>query len=163
MRNAGWIALAMLLSVPALSTAQIDEDLHQQGYVYAAPGAFVFDDEGAATLEFGGGMQWLVYHGLGLGFDASLMGFAECFSCFPMAFGSLDASYHFVPSSGRLVPFVLGGIGGVAVEEGRAALVSVGGGINYWFENGMALRLEVRDRFEGSGVHNLGVRVGITF
>ena len=33
----------------------------------------------------------------------------------------------------------------------------------YWFENGMALRLEVRDRFEGSGVHNLGVRIGVTF
>lgn len=161
MRNAGWIAL-VILSVPALSRAQVADDPRQQGYVFAAPGAFVFDGEGAATLEFGGGIQWLVYRGLGLGFDASLMGFAECFSCFPMAFGSLDASYHFVPSSGRLVPFVLGGIGGVAVEEGGAALVSVGGGINYWFEN-MAFRIEVRDRFEGSGVHNLGVRFGITF
>jgi hypothetical protein len=80
MREASWIAL-MLLSVPALSAAQVADDLQQQGYVFAAPGAFV--SEGAATLEFGGGMQWLVYRGLGLGFDASLMGFAECFP-FPM-------------------------------------------------------------------------------
>jgi hypothetical protein len=161
MRKTGWIAM-MLLAVPALSRAQVAEDLRQQGYVFGAPGAFVYEGA-AATLEFGGGMQWLVHRGLGLGFDASLMGFAECFSCFPMAFGSFDASYHFVPPSGRLVPFVLGGIGGVAVDGGAATLVSVGGGLNYWLENGMALRIEVRDRFEGSGVHNLGVRVGITF
>ena len=161
MRKAGWIAL-MLLLVPALSRAQVAEDLRQQGYVFGAPGAFVYEGA-AATLELGGGMQWLVYRGLGLGFDASLMGFTECFSCFPMALGSLDASYHFVPASGRLVPFVLGGIGGVAVEEGGATLVSVGGGVNYWFENGMALRIEARDRFESEGLHNPGVRVGITF
>jgi len=162
MRNAGWIALAMLLSVPALSTAQIDEDLHRQGYVFAAPGAFVVAEGIAATLELGGGMQWLVYRGLGLGFDASLMGIADCFPC-GLAHGSLEASYHFVPSSGRLVPFVLGGVGGVVLGDGGAGLASVGGGVNYWFENGMALRLEVRDRFEGSGVHLLGVRVGVTF
>jgi hypothetical protein len=42
-------------------------------------------------------------------------------------------------------------------------LVNVGGGLNYWFGNGMALRLEVRDRFDAEGVHLLGVRVGITF
>ena len=161
MRNAGWIALSMLLSVPTLSTAQIDEDLKQQGYVFAAPGAFI--PEGATTLEFGGGMQWLVYRGLGLGFDASLVRSAECFDCGGLALGSLDASYHFVPSSGRLVPFVLGGIGGVALDGGGAALVSAGGGINYWFENGMALRLEARDRFDGSGAHLFGVRIGITF
>lgn len=161
MRSQYWMALVVLF-VPALSRAQVDDDLRRQGYVFAAPGTLVYEG-GAATLELGGGMQWLVHRGLGLGFDASLMGFAECFSCFPMAFGSIDASYHFVPSSGRLVPFVLGGIGGVAVEEGGAVLGSVGGGFNYWFENGMALRVEVRDRFEGSGVHFLGVRVGVTF
>ncbi len=94
MRNAGGIALAMLLSVPTLSTAQNDEDLRRQGYVFAAPGAFLY--EGAATThEVGGGMQWLVYGGLGLGFDASLMGFAECFSC-RMALGSFAAPYHSV-------------------------------------------------------------------
>ncbi|MGH9388663.1 MAG: hypothetical protein ACRD1Z_03545 [Vicinamibacteria bacterium] len=161
MRKVGWFALAMLLSVPALSTAQIDDDLRQQRYVFAAPGAIVAEGT-ATTLELGGGMQWLVYRGLGLGFDASLMGFAECFSC-RMALGSFDASYHFVPSSGHLVPFVLGGVGGVVFADGGGALGSVGGGINYWFENGMALRLEVRDRFRGEGVHILGVRVGITF
>ena len=159
MRMAGWLAL-MLLSVPAFSGAQVADDLRRQGYVFAAPGTFI--SEGATTLEYGGGMQWLVYRGLGLGFDASLMGFAECFSC-RMALGSLDASYHFVPSSGRLVPFVLGGVGGIVFADGGGGLVSVGGGINYWFENGMALRLEVRDRFEGSGVQNLGVRIGVTF
>ncbi len=160
MRRAYWIAM-VFLSVPLLSGAQVDEDLRQQGYVFAAPGAFLYEG-GAPTLEFGGGMQWLVYRGLGLGFDASLMAFTECFDCM-MALGSIDASYHFVPSSGRFVPFVLGGIGGVAIDGGKAALVNVGGGFNYWFENGMALRFEVRDRFEGSGVHALGVRVGLTF
>jgi hypothetical protein len=114
------------------------------------------------TIEFGGGMQWLVYRGLGLGFDASLMAFAECFDC-RIGLGSIDASYHFVPSSGRLVPFVVGGIGGAFSDGGGAGLWNFGGGVNYWLDNGMALRFEVRDRFDGSGVHALGVRVGITF
>jgi hypothetical protein len=160
MRKAAWI-VPVLLSIPAFAAAQVGDDLRQQGYVFAAPGAFLY--EGAATtFEFGGGMQWLVAGGLGLGFDASLLGFTECFDC-SMAFGSIDASYHFVPSSGRVVPFVLGGLGGVAVDGGKAMLVNVGGGLNYWFGNGMALRLEVRDRFDAEGVHLLGVRVGITF
>jgi hypothetical protein len=159
MRRRGWIALAAF-SFPALSFAQADDDLRQQGYVFAAPGTFV--SVGVTTIEFGGGMQWLVYRGLGLGFDASLMGFAECFQCM-VALGSLDASYHFVPSSRRLVPFVVGGVGGAKHKGGAATLYNFGGGVNYWFANGMALRFEVRDRFDGEGVHALGVRVGITF
>jgi OOP family OmpA-OmpF porin len=107
-------------------------------------------------------MQWLVYRGIGLGFDASLMSFTECMNC-RMALGSLDASYHFVSPSRRLVPFVVGGVGGVSYEGEGATLYNFGGGVNYWLDNGMALRFEVRDRFDGSGVHALGVRVGITF
>ncbi len=161
MRKSIWITLLLVL-VPVLSRAQVGDDLRRQGYVFGAPGAFVYDGA-ATTFEFGGGMQWLVSNGLGLGFDASLLRFPECFSCFSLALGSFDASYHFVPSRGRLVPFVLGGIGGVAIDGGGAVLGSVGGGVNYWFENGMALRVEVRDRFDREGVHLLGVRIGVTF
>jgi len=160
MRRGFWIAIAVL-SVPALSRAQVADDLRRQGYFFAAPGTFGSGE--AVTLEYGGGMQWLVYRGLGLGFDASVLGFAECFPCVGVQFGSLDASYHFVPSSGRLVPFVLGGVGGVAVGDGNARLYSAGGGFNYWFESGRALRVEVRERFDGSGAHLLAVRVGVTF
>jgi hypothetical protein len=161
MRKSVWITFLLLLT-PALSRAQVEEDLRRQGYVFAAPGAFVY--EGAATtFELGGGMEWLVHRGLSFGFDASLMGFRECFSCVSMALGSVDAAYHFIPSGGRLVPFVLGGIGGIAIDGGAAVLGNVGGGFNYWFENGMALRVEVRDRFHTDGVHLVGVRVGVTF
>ncbi len=162
MRRAYWIAL-LVLSVPALSRAQVaDDDLRRQGYVFAAPGTLIYEG-GISTLELGGGMHWLVHRGLGFGFDASAVRFTGCFDCGGMLLGSMDASYHFVPSSGRFVPFVLGGLGGVAIDGGAAAFVNVGGGFNYWFENGMALRLEVRDRFDRWGVHILGVRVGVTF
>jgi hypothetical protein len=157
------VFLLALVALPASLSAQAGEEVKRQGYVFAAPGALVYDGEGVATLEAGGGFQWLVYRGLGLGFDGSWMGFPECFSCGSMWLGSVDASYHFVRSSRKLAPFILGGIGGLATGEGSVALGSFGGGINYWFENGMALRVEVRDRFDGEGAHILGVRVGVTF
>ena len=160
MRVARWIVF-VLLFLPAVSRAQVSDDLRRQAYVFGAPGMVVLDGP-IATFEVGGGMQWLVYRGVGLGFDGSLLGFARCFSC-RLALGSFDVSYHFVPSAGRLVPFVLGGVGAIVFEDGGGMLGSVGGGIHYWFENGMALRLEVRDRFHPDGVHLLGVRVGITF
>jgi hypothetical protein len=157
------VFLIALVALPASLSAQTEEDVKKQGYVFAAPGAFLYDGEGVATLEAGGGFQWLVYRGLGLGFDGSWMGFPECFSCGSMWLGSIDASYHFARPSRKLAPFITGGIGGVASGGGSAALASVGGGFNYWFENGVALRVEIRDRFDREGVHNLGVRLGVTF
>jgi hypothetical protein len=165
MRRALGIAV-LLLSLPALSLAEAPDDLRRQPYLFGAPGVILYEG-GITTLELGGGMQWLVFHprlGLGLGFDASILTPADCFACGGVFFGSFDASYQFVPSSGRLVPFVVGGLGiGAAFAEDGVALGNLGGGVNYWFENGMALRFEVRDRFDRSGGHLLGFRVGVTF
>jgi hypothetical protein len=162
MRRALCIAV-LLLCVPALSLAEVPEDLRRQPYLFGAPGVILYGG-GASTFEFGGGMQWLVYEGLGLGFDTSILSPADCFGCGGVFFGSFDASYQFVPSSGRMVPFVVGGLGmGAAFAEDGAFLGNVGGGIHYWFENRIALRFEVRDRFDPSGGHLLAFRVGVTF
>jgi hypothetical protein len=116
------------------------------------------------TLELGGGMQWLVWNGLGVGFDASLMGSLECFSCGVVGLGSFDVTYHFIRPSRRLVPFVLAGVGVIASTEGAdAPLANLGGGVNYWFDSGVALRLELRDRFDTGGTHHVEARIGVTF
>jgi hypothetical protein len=162
MRRALGIAV-LLLGVAALSRAEIPDDQRRQPYLFGAPGVLVYEG-GIPTVEFGGGMQWLVHRGLGLGFDASTLTSAGCFGCGGLFFGSLDASYHFVPPSGRIVPFVVGGVGiGAAFAADGALLGNLGGGIHYWFENGIALRFEVRDRFDPAGGHLLAFRVGVTF
>jgi hypothetical protein len=162
MRRALGIAV-LLLGVAALSRAEIPDDQRRQPYLFGAPGMIVYEG-GLATVEFGGGMQWLVHRGLGLGFDAATLTPVECFACGGVFFASMDASYHFVSSSGRVVPFVFGGLGiGAVFAENGVWLGNAGAGFNYWLENGMALRFEVRDRFDPSGGHMLGFRVGVTF
>jgi hypothetical protein len=157
------VIAVLLLHVPAFSRAEVPDDRRRQPYLFGAPG-LILSCGGLPTVEFGGGVQWIVHRGVGLGFDASTLRPAQCFGCGGLFFASLDTSYHFFSSSGRFVPFVLGGAGmGAAFAEDGAFLGNVGGGFNYWFENGTALRFEVRDRFDPSGGHVLGFRVGVTF
>jgi hypothetical protein len=114
-------------------------------------------------FEFGGGIDWLVYKGLGLGFDLSVLG--DQYSA--IGSGSFNVSYHFIPSNPRFVPFVLVGIGrGSAPEYGLDGWtwINAGGGLNYWLGNGMALRVEARGRFDPDyGDHVVGLRLGVTF
>ncbi len=148
---------------PTLAAAQgdMERDLRLQPYAYAGPASFI--SYGGSAFEFGGGMDWLVLNGLGLGFDASILG--DGYSA--VACGSLNVSYHFIPRSPGLVPFVVAGIGGAgAAEYGLDGWtwVNLGGGMNYWLGNGMAIRVEARGRFDAvDGDHVVGLRLGVTF
>jgi hypothetical protein len=142
---------------------QVDRrsDLRFQPYIYAGPAKFT--SYGGSAFEFGGGMDWLVHGGLGLGFDASILGDGAS----AVASGSLNVSYHFIPQSPGLVPFVVAGIGGAGAPEYGLdgwTWVNFGGGVNYWLGNGMAFRVEVRGRFEPEyGDNVVGLRMGVTF
>jgi hypothetical protein len=117
-------------------------------------------DRGGATFGFGGGADWLVYRGLGIGVDATIFG-NDVYSFFV---GSLDISYHIIPSSGRLVPFVVAGIGFGGEGGSSVGIASLGAGVNVWTAKGMAVRIQVRARVptEGGDTH-VGAEIGLTF
>lgn len=158
------VGLVFLISLPTLCTAEGLEDRRRNIYVFAAPGAFV--SEGATTLEVGGGAEWFVHKGIALGVESSFLAYPECFQCGGYLMGSINASYHVFASSPRKVkPFVTAGYGEATSTDGDGIrLVNFGGGLNYWFRDGVALRVEVRDHVDTSfDVHQVSLRVGLSF
>ena len=156
------VILLSFLAAPALAQDLDRDDLRSQPYLYGSVGGFTSGAGGGVTYGFGGGADWLVYGGLGLGVDATIFG-SNAYGFFV---GSFDVSYHIIPSSSRIVPFVVGGIGfgGESGSESSVAIANFGGGVNLWTGNGMALRIEVRAHVpvEGGDTH-VGARVGLTF
>lgn len=153
---AGALGLA-ILATPVLSEAASDGS---GAYLFTAPG--VLNALGFVTLETGGGFQWTTDRGLSLGLDGAWMSFPQCFPCGFLT-GSLDVAYRFRGQSGKLSPFVLGGVGGAFTLEEFVPAASLGGGFHYRLDNGRSVRFEVRDRIFHEGIHGLGVRVGIAF
>jgi hypothetical protein len=144
------------------STAEFRRDLKFQPYVFAGSGSFI--SYGGTVFEFGGGLDWLVKGGLGLGFSLSVLGDASA----AIAIASFDVSYHFIRDSSPVVPFVFAGIaGGSPAEYGidGYTFLDLGGGVNLWSSAGLAFRAEVRGRFDPTEYsdHQVGVRLGVTF
>ena len=135
-------------------------DLKTQPFIYGSIGAFTSGAGGGVTVGAGGGLDWLAYEGLGLGFDLVVFGS----SSYSFAVASVDVSYHFIPGSGRIVPFVVAGIGAGGEGGSSVTIASFGGGLNLWTGRGLALRAEVRARVpaEGGDTH-VSAQLGITF
>ncbi len=114
---------------------------------------------GSAIFEFGGGFDWIFYKGLGVGFEISALGN----STGGVGTAGLNLSYHFLPDGPGPEPFVVGGMSfGSPPESGLdgCTWAAAGGGINYWFGNGMAFRAEVRGRYDLEyDDHMIGIRV----
>jgi Outer membrane protein beta-barrel domain len=184
---------ALLVVVPVLASAQNTGQRYRgQGYFFfAAAPSHAFDPNAIVTaptdtaLQFGGGGEWLIGHGVGLGGEyfnsrQSLQG-----GPLDTRIGSIDVSYHFGPStdSRNVEPFVTGGYTFFCVpgtdfchENGG----NFGGGVNIWLSRHAALRLEIRDDIGGrnssglfqslplgpvylrSSQHLVGFRVGVT-
>jgi hypothetical protein len=154
-------ALAMSATATAQPADSFRKDLRFQPFVYGSLGGFPSGAGGGGTFGFGGGVDWLVANGLGLGGDIVLFGN----NTFGFGVASVNASYHFIPSRSRIVPFVKAGIGsGGELGEGGVSIGTIGGGVNLWSSRGMAVRIEVLDRFpiEG-GDHHIAAQLGITF
>ncbi len=79
-------------------------------------------------------------------------------------FPSFDVSYHFIPESRRVVPFVMVGVGAMGVEGGSSPTLNVGGGVNIWSKAGMAFRILVRGRYDTEyDEHTVALQLGVTF
>lgn len=161
------IALGLFATLSVSSTLnaqQVDsfrEDLRFQPFLYGSAGAFPSGSGGGGTFGLGGGMDFLVHNGLGLGGDVVLFGN----NTFGFGVASLNVSYHFIPGSSRIIPFVKAGIGsGGELGYGGVAIGTVGGGVNLWSLRGVAIRIEVLDRFPtGGGDHHISAQFGVTF
>lgn len=156
--------MCFLVLISGSVMAQAAKEHHGQGYGFIAPGV-VKDEGSAATLHFGVGGEGLVYKGLGVGGEIGYLhparGFREGFGI-----ASANGSYHFreASASGKLVPFVTGGYS-LFFRSGTANAVNFGGGINYWANEHLGVRLEVRDHVvtaDGTA-HYVGFRIGFAF
>ena len=141
--------------------SEFERDLRFQGYFFGGPAWM--SNVGTNVFEVGGGFDYLFYGGLGVGIEGSLL--ADQFS--GIATLGVNGSYHFLPDSPGIEPFVVGGMSfGGAAEYGLDGYTwaTAGGGFNYWFANGMALRVEARGRFDVvDDAHAVSLRVGLTF
>jgi hypothetical protein len=155
--------LASLLAGAALAQ-------HTNGYVYAGistmPGRQIYTYWHGNYFNAGGGGQ-VALGRLTLGGDVT--GFFATSSDFTRnaVIASAGPGFHFFNGRERKMdPFITGGVSVLGARGGVAGMVHYGGGVNYWFRERVALRVEFRDHIwltEGESVHFTGVRVGLTF
>jgi hypothetical protein len=162
MRRSILITLIML-ALPLMTHAQEFEAPRGTANLFFGAGRTIVSGESSGVLQFGAGGEGRIYKGLGAGAE---IGYLSPTSSFTDGFGllSTNGSYHFWngSSSQKLVPFVTAGYS-LAFRDGHANLGNFGGGVDYWFRDKAALRLEVRDHvWPGEATaHFLMFRVGI--
>ena len=154
-------------SMPALGQSHV--------FVYLAPGgALTRAFAGDVFVHFGGGGEYVMKNGIGLGADAGAIG---------LLFGgttgtlSLNGYYHF--RRRRLVdPFVTAGYSlffdqtassfffGVEAHQDNLSLFNFGGGTNIWFSRHVGAKIQFRDHVHsgnGSTVHYVEFIMGVAF
>lgn len=134
------------------------------GYVFAAPGQFRVEGFSNNTLQAGGGGEYILDNGVGIGAEIGYLTPTESWGDGVGVF-SANGSYHFRPRARGVVPFVTGGYS-LMFREGHLNAFNVGGGVNYWFHRRAGLRVELRDQIHSeSGItgHWWGARVGLSF
>lgn len=154
------VGLIMLIAIQGVAFAQSSSEPRGWGYAFGGVGGA----SGSGSTPFfqvGAGGDGLVYKGLGLGAE---VGYVAPFRRPGDGFGILspDISYHFNRKS-KLVPFVTGGPS-LAFRNGAAGGGNFGGGVNYWMNDHLGLRLEFRDHiFSSDSPHLYQFRVGLSF
>ena len=155
------IALFSLALIPASALAQKGEMPRGWGYGFGAIGA-TSGDFGHTTVHVGGGGERLFFKGLGAGGE---IGYLTTYSSPGDGIGvaSANVAYHFAKPGQKLVPFVTGGVS-LFFRTGAAGGGNIGGGVQYWMKERVALRLEFRDHIVSSdSPHFYGFRVGLAF
>ena len=169
MRLAVGLLLALFLapgSQAQSTTGTMPEESRQghrgQGYLFIAPGMYIGNADSIAILHVGGGGEFLVYRGLGVGAEVGAIGALQE-SRDGLGLFSANGSYHFSRLR-KLSPFLSGGYS-IVGGNGQRNLVNFGGGVNYWLRERIGLRLEFRDHVyaDGTGRQLLGFRVGFAF
>jgi hypothetical protein len=117
------------------------------------------------TLQFGGGGEYVIVKGIGVGAELGVVGVRQYFGDTAKGVFSPNGYYHFVHRQDiKTDPFVTGGYT-LMFRFGHANLANFGGGMNYWFHRRLGARLEVRDQLNTTGTigHFWGVRFGLAF
>jgi len=160
------LMVCSLLLLPLGMKAQESEPPRGTANVFFGGGGAFADGERAGVLQFGGGGEGRLYKGLSAGAE---LGYVHPGESFRNGFGllSTNGTYRFWNAwpSQKVVPFVTAGYS-LAFRNGTANLANFGGGVDYWFRQRAALRLEVRDHIwpGESGIptsHILMFRVGL--
>lgn len=148
-----------LVATPLI--AQTQPERQGYGYVYAG----VIGGENGAGFTAGGGGDGLVYRGVSLGGELSMLSPGNRWG---RSFGAaaFNAGYHFLHASadGKFVPFVTAGP--VAFfGDGVGLGFSAGGGVNYWFKERFGARFEFRTQVPVDTDFQpfYGLRVGLSF
>jgi hypothetical protein len=158
------LALSALLILPPCLRAQ------------EAPKPFRYDWNGHASFVLGtcwhgytltgggGGGEVFVWRGLTLGGDLAAQRFVEGDPVFGLL--STNVGYHWVNRQrpARFDPFIHWIIGGAFTEDLWTGAHGMGGGLNYWFREGMGLRTEARFQVAGNAEEGLLMfRIGLSF
>jgi hypothetical protein len=152
--------LFLFAFLPSVALAQ-SGDKRAWGYVFGGVGG-ASDGEGAFA-HVGGGGEGLIHKGFGLG--AELGYFAPISENFGDGVGilSVNPAYHFNRSQ-KAQPFVTGGFSLAFRGGGASGGGNVGGGVQYWFKEKAALRVEYRTHvFSSDRPFTHSLRVGISF
>ena len=160
--------ILLVAGIPALAQSH--------AFAYLAPGgALTRAFAGDVFVHFGGGGEYVMENGIGVGADAGAIG---------LLFGgttgtlSLNGSYHFRHQ--RLVdPFVTAGYSlffdrtamsfifpSPEVHQENLSLFNFGGGTNLWFSRHVGAKIELRDHVHsgsGSTVHYAEFMLGLGF
>jgi hypothetical protein len=160
------LIVLFIVLMPAISYAQAPQK-ERKSYGYAFTGLFVpaSGNVGDPGVHVGVGGEGIFLKGFGVGGE---IGYVRS-GAFDNGFGLISAnpSYHFInaTSSRKLVPFVTGGISLFFTGSGSIGGPNFGGGITYWFNDRIGMRLEARDHLPiGSGVAHLPTfRAALTF
>jgi hypothetical protein len=157
-------SLFVLFVMSVCAYAQTRESAGQ-GYTFVAPGAIAGHDDTVATMHYGVGGERFITKGFGVGAE---IGYFTQLREHSSGFGILsgDATYRFRNSGGdaKVVPFVSAGYS-LFFRDGTANGYNFGGGVHYWFNEKLGLRVEFRDHLvaRDAATHFLGVRVGLAF
>jgi hypothetical protein len=155
--------LFVLVFLPALAFAQASDYSKGHGYAYFAPGAS--SPSSGAYAHVGAGGEGFFTRNLGA---AAELGYLTPMRSWSDGIGTLSpnfvARFRAKDRDHKLEPFVTGGYT-LFFRSGTASGVNFGGGVNYWFNDNVGLRLEVRDNVwtQYATIHYVGFRVGVTF
>jgi Outer membrane protein beta-barrel domain len=157
------VCAALLFTVvTGAASAQTPSGKRVRGYGFVAPGGTAGDGS-AFTVHYGGGVEGLVFRGLGVG--AELGNVTAVGKDSNLGIFSTNGSYHFGRrgSSRGVSPFVTGGYSlRFGDDEETVSGINLGGGVQYWATERLGMRLEFRDHHFFRGVLNFyGVRLGL--
>jgi hypothetical protein len=135
------------------------------GRVFFAPGGVTSFGNTAMTLQASGGLEAILFKGIGAGADIGALTIRQCIIDCGVGIFSPNGYYHFVHRKGAsLDPFVTAGYTRL-FRAGHANLFNFGGGVNFWFNRHLGLRLEARDhvwrRTYSSNAHYWGFPIGL--